>query len=145
VILRPATSDDAPAMAAILFECFRVSLPFLPQLHTVEENARFITGVLMPQHEVWVGEDDAGVAGYVAFHPGRIQHLYVHPRAQAQGIGPRLLDKAMEDGAPKDLWTFQANGRARRFYEARGFKPVEFTDGAGNEEKTPDVRYLWEP
>jgi putative acetyltransferase len=38
---------------------------------------------------------------------------------------------------------FQANERARRFYEKRGCVPVEFTDGSGNEEKTPDVRYRW--
>ncbi len=41
------------------------------------------------------------------------------------------------------LWTFQRNARARRFYEARGFVPVEATDGSRNEEKEPDVRYLW--
>ena len=41
------------------------------------------------------------------------------------------------------LWTFQRNAQARRFYEARGFVVVEQTDGAGNEEKEPDARYLW--
>jgi len=35
--------------------------------------------------------------------------------------------------------------RARRFYEAHGATAVEFTDGEGNEEKTPDVRYEWKP
>ena len=29
----------------------------------------------------------------------------------------------------------------RRFYEARGFRTTRFTDGADNEERTPDVRY----
>jgi hypothetical protein len=43
-----------------------------------------------------------------------------------------------------ELWCFQANSRARRFYEARGFHAILFTDGAGNEERTPDVRYRWE-
>jgi hypothetical protein len=33
---------------------------------------------------------------------------------------------------------------ARRFYEARGFRAIRFTDGADNEEGTPDVRYRWE-
>ncbi len=33
---------------------------------------------------------------------------------------------------------------ARRFYEARGFRPVRFTDGADNEERWPDVRYRWQ-
>ena len=42
------------------------------------------------------------------------------------------------------LWTFQRNLRARRFYEANGFVAVRETDGAGNEEKEPDVLYRWE-
>jgi hypothetical protein len=41
------------------------------------------------------------------------------------------------------LWTFQRNAQARRFYEARGFACIEETDGAGNEEKEADARYLW--
>jgi len=143
VILRPATPEDAPALARILFDCFRVSLPFLPQLHTVAENVAFMTGWLMPNHQVWLAEEAGAVVGYAAFDAGRIQHLYIAPEAQGRGVGPRLLAKAMEDGGPKDLWTFQQNDRARRFYEARGFEAVEFTDGADNEEKTPDVRYLW--
>ena len=28
--------------------------------------------------------------------------------------------------------------RARRFYEARGFRAIRFTDGANNEERTPE-------
>jgi ribosomal protein S18 acetylase RimI-like enzyme len=145
VSLRPATSDDAPAMARILWDCFEVSLPFLPQLHTPEAHVAFMREQLLPQHSVWVAEEDSGVVGYIAFREGHIQHLFIHPGAQGRGIGPRLLAKALEDGRPKELWTFQQNARARRFYEARGFRAVEFTDGEGNEEKTPDVRYLWTP
>jgi hypothetical protein len=45
--------------------------------------------------------------------------------------------------AALELWCFQANARARRFYEARGFHAIRFTDGADNEERTPDG-YRWE-
>lgn len=45
---------------------------------------------------------------------------------------------------PLELWCFQANSRARRFYEARGFRAICFTDGAANEENVPDTRYCWE-
>ena len=38
MILRPATPPDAPAIAVILRTCFRVSLPFLPELHTAEQD-----------------------------------------------------------------------------------------------------------
>jgi hypothetical protein len=49
----------------------------------------------------------------------------------------------MADGKPKQLWTFQKNARARRFYEQRGFTAVRFTEGEGNIEKEPDVLYAW--
>jgi len=60
------------------------------------------------------------------------------------GAGSQLIDaaKASVIGA-LELWCFQANERARRFYEARGFSPIRFTEGADNEERMPDVRYRW--
>ena len=59
------------------------------------------------------------------------------------GLGTRLLDRAKAerpDGL--DLWTFQANTGARRFYERHGFVEVARTDG-DNEEGAPDVRLAW--
>ncbi len=53
------------------------------------------------------------------------------------------MAKAMADGTPRELWTFQQNLRARAFYEARGFVLVQLTDGSDNEEKTPDALYAW--
>jgi hypothetical protein len=47
--------------------------------------------------------------------------------------------------AELQLWTFQVNAGARRFYERHGFVPVELTDGATNQERQPDVRYRWVP
>jgi ribosomal protein S18 acetylase RimI-like enzyme len=41
------------------------------------------------------------------------------------------------------LWTFQSNVRAQAFYARHGFVEVRRTDGAANEEKTPDVRMVW--
>jgi hypothetical protein len=43
------------------------------------------------------------------------------------------------------LWTFQRNTAARRFYGRLGFVAVEQTDGSRNEEDEPDVRYRWQP
>ncbi|ODT87128.1 GNAT family N-acetyltransferase [Phenylobacterium sp. SCN 70-31] len=143
--LRPATADDAPAIAALLRRTLRTSLPFLPELHTPQEDLAFVAGRVLPECAVRVAEAGDGIAGFVAWRDGWIDHLYVDPDRQGQGIGPALLDAALADGTPKQLWTFQANARARRFYEARGFRAVEFTDGEGNEERTPDVRYLWRP
>lgn len=141
--LRPATAADAQAIAGLLRTTFRISLPFLPELHTPKEDLAFIADRVLPTSAVWVAEAGGEVAGFIAFRDSWIDHLYVHPDHQGRGIGPRLLAKALEDGTPRQLWTFQQNDRARGFYESHGFEAVEFTDGAGNEEKTPDVRYQW--
>jgi putative acetyltransferase len=145
VILRLAAADDASAIAILLRTTFRISLPFLPELHTAEEDLGFIRRKVLTEDTVWVAEVAGAVAGFIAFRDGWIDHLYVHPDRQGGGLGPALLDKALEDGMPRQLWTFQQNARARRFYEARGFRAIRFTEGEDNEEKTPDVLYLWEP
>jgi RimJ/RimL family protein N-acetyltransferase len=41
------------------------------------------------------------------------------------------------------LWVFQRNTRAIRFYEHNGFQKVKETDGALNEEKLPDAMFEW--
>ena len=43
-----------------------------------------------------------------------------------------------------ELWCFKQNFRGRTFYAAQGFEALYETDGSGNEERAPDVRYRWE-
>ena len=144
MILRAATPDDAPALAAAHILAMR-TLTFLPQLHTVEEATEWMAGAVLPAHEVRVAEEAGQVRGFIACSEGWIDQLYVHPDHHGQGIGAALLASVLAEGRPRQLWTFQQNARARGFYESRGFRAVEFTDGQGNEERTPDVRYVWEP
>lgn len=145
MILRLATADDAQAIGRLHHHTMRTSLPFLPDLHTQDETVAFVETQVLPANTVWLAEADGETTGYIAFSADWIHQLYIHPARQGQGIGPALLDKALADGRARQLWTFQANARARKFYEARGFKAVRFTDGAENEERTPDVLYQWWP
>ena len=48
-----------------------------------------------------------------------------------------------EAGGSLDLWTFESNVGAQRFYERAGFVVVDRTDG-DNEEQAPDRRYRWD-
>ncbi len=88
-------------------------------------------------------EGQGRILGYIAFKPGWIDQLYVAPEAQGRGVGPDLLAKALEDGSERRLWSFQKNARARAFYEQRGFQIETMTDGQDNEEREPDVLYVW--
>lgn len=143
LILRPATAGDADAIAAVFSPSFRL-LTFLPILHSVAEDLSYMEHVVLRDCAVSVAEDGGRVVGFLARQGEEVRHLYVHPDAIGQGVGSLLLDAAKRSGVDAlELWCFQANIRARRFYEARGFRAIRFTDG-DNDEKMPDVRYRWE-
>lgn len=92
----------------------------------------------------WCGRFDGDVlSGIIAFRDGWVEQLYVLPAVQGRGVGTELLDVAKHACDRLELWTFQRNALARRFYEARGFMLIEQTNGTRNEEKEPDARYLW--
>ncbi|WPZ32416.1 GNAT family N-acetyltransferase [Thalassobaculum sp. OXR-137] len=142
---RPALASDAPAIARILRRSMRTAMPWLPDLHTPEEDLWFVENRLLPDGRVTVATDSGDSVGYMALSAGGdwIEHLYLLPTHWRRGIGTELLRRAQGESAQLQLWAFQRNMPARRFYERHGFRAVEVTDGAGNEEKTPDVRYLW--
>jgi GNAT superfamily N-acetyltransferase len=141
---RRATLDDAGGVAAVFSSSLRL-LTFLPMLHTVEEDRRFIEHVILKECEVIVAEADGVIVSFLARHGEEIRLLYSHPDVIGSGAGGLLLDAVKKSGVVSlELWCFQANERARRFYEERGFRAVRFTDGQDNEEKAPDVRYRWE-
>ena len=135
---------EMDAAAEILRAAFDAALPHLAGIHTPAEDRWFFRQVLYPAGPVWGAFRQGTLAGIMATRTGWIEQLYVAPEEQGRGCGQALLRVAMADGAPLELWTFQCNGRARRFYERLGFRAVEFTDGARNQEKEPDVRYRWE-
>jgi putative acetyltransferase len=140
--IRDAGPADLPAVAA-LFSASRRLLTFLPELHTVEEDHGFIAGLLSrATARVAVGTDDQPVAMLVE-DGDWIDHLYVAPAAIGNGAGSALLADAQSRHDRLELWCFADNVRARKFYEDRGFVAAEATDGAGNEARMPDIRYVW--
>lgn len=144
VSIRSATETDAEAIASIHITARQDAMQYLPKLHSDEETFGWVRGIVLPTQNVHVGVVDDEVAGYIAVQGHTIEALYVRPRYQGRGVGSALLQLAKDrsDGS-LDLWTFLRNVGARRFYESRGFVTVEFTDGTGNEEREPDVRYEW--
>jgi GNAT superfamily N-acetyltransferase len=144
-MFRRAVPEDAEAIADVFLPAF-AGLTFLPKLHDEADTRNWIATVMLPSHEVWVAEQDGEIVGFAALTEDRLGHIYVRPDVQSRGIGGALLAKAKER-RPRgfDLWVFQQNEGARRFYERHGLTCVELTDGAGNEERTPDARYAWRP
>lgn len=140
--VRRLSATESDAVAHVLRTSFDERLPWLAGLHTAEEDRWFAREILFRDCEVWAAFDP-DLSGMIAFRPGWVEQLYVLPGHQGRGIGRALLAAAKAVNTELRLWTFQRNAGARRFYEAEGFAAIEETDGTGNDEREPDVLYLW--
>lgn len=118
-------------------------LPWLLDVHTPEEDEDYWRTQLLPHRTILGAFSEQRLVAVIAYGENEIDQLYVLPGFQAKGIGTMLLHRAQEQMDEIALWTFQRNTNARRFYERHGFVAKEETDGAGNEEREPDVLYHW--
>jgi GNAT superfamily N-acetyltransferase len=117
-------------------------MTYLPRIP--EHVQPYLGGRFLERAELWVFEEQGRILGFAGVSGGELTHLYTDPPAQKRGVGRTLLDhvKTLQpDGL--ELWVFQKNEGARRFYERHGFQLVRLTDGAGNMEQEPDALYEW--
>ncbi len=140
--IRRAEAGDVEAVARLFRIVRRACLPYLPDLHTPDEDFGFFRDRVFAECEVWVTQ--AGpIDGFIAFRAGWVDHLYVHPERHRQGLGKALLTLPIRTHAPLRLWVFQRNTAAIGFYRACGFREIERTDGSRNEEREPDLLMEW--
>jgi len=148
-VIRAATRADARAIAELEVRAWRwafVDLVDEADMPTVDgRTERWRTG---PLDGAWVWDQDGRVVGVVQAGPatdepaGRLRGLYVDPAAQGAGIGAALhahaLARLQADGFTEAiLWVFAANGHAREFYAARGWRP---DGGRADGEGGPELR-----
>lgn len=145
--IRRATPSDAAQMAEVWLRSFSAALPSVCRAHTNDEVRQWMRDVVVPRFEAFVAVDAAGtVVGLLVLGADDIEQLYLHPSWRGLGLGDRFVELA-KARRPEglELWTFQVNGPAMRFYTRHGFIEAERTDGSTNEEREPDVRYVWRP
>ena len=138
-VLRDAVPADAGMLGDVLQDWLDAT-PWMPRLHDRAETVGFLRG-LIERQVVRIGTGTGGV-GFLARQGVEVDALYLAPGARGAGLGRALLDEA-KVGGHLVLGTFQANLGARRFYAREGFREVEWTDGAANEARLPDVRLEW--
>lgn len=141
VTLRSARSTDAGKVGAIL-TAFAAETAWMPRLHSAAEDVQF-AGKMIDRGWVTVAETPQGVAAFSAHNAAEVHALYVASGHRRQGLGSALL-RAMQATAPRlEVWTFQANAPAQRFYTRHGFVETTRTDGRDTDEQLPDIRYVW--
>ena len=143
MILSEATREDVPAIARIHRAARRHAMPWLPVLHTPQEDLSFFETIVFAEDDIWVVSAGSEIAGFISYKGDRLNHLYVDAGHRRRHIGTMLLERAKLSTRKLQLWTFQQNLAARLFYTANGFLEREATDGQRNEEKTPDIRMEW--
>jgi RimJ/RimL family protein N-acetyltransferase len=144
--IRPATPADYPHLGDVWLSAWYATFDF-PPAHPDDDVRRWLASEMAPNHDVWVGVDaDDRVIGFMAVKDTELDQLYIEPAWIGHGLGRRFVDLAKAHSPTLvELYCFQVNDRARRFYERNGFRAVAFGDGASNEERQPDIRYAWRP
>ena len=144
-MIRRAGVDDAAGVAEVYLRSRAASVPAIPApVHTDDDVRGWFASIVLVEREVWVATLPAGeIVALLVVDGDWVDQLYVDPDRVGGGIGTQLLGHAKaERPGGLQLWAFEANTGARRFYERHGFVAVERTDG-DNEEGAPDVRYTW--
>ncbi|WP_086608566.1 GNAT family N-acetyltransferase [Erythrobacter donghaensis] len=167
MIYRPATLDDAPALAALGAETF---IAAFGHLYTPEDLAAFLAEVHSPgpvAQEIagtecahCLVEDQGKLVAYCKLrHPSHyasysdardpleLGQLYCLPTHTGHGIGARLMDWALNQARAGGhdavlLSVYSENFGAQRFYQRYGFaKIADITFRVGEQ---LDAEYLYE-
>lgn len=145
--LRPVRISDAGGCAEVYLRSRAFALADVPVVHEPSEVRRWMADDVIGHSDVTVAELDGTIVGLMVLDgpaggSGWIEQLYLDPAWIGRGLGDLFVEVATQRlPTGLQLWTFQTNESAQRFYERHGFVVVERTDGSGNEERSPDVRY----
>ncbi|MFI1358678.1 GNAT family N-acetyltransferase [Streptomyces sp. NPDC020898] len=151
--IRQARPEDAPAVAGVYVRSWQVAfaglLPpsYLDAMDPSREESGWKTRIVetqWPTSGVLVAETEVGIVGFTGFSPSQetpavaeIGTLYAMPEVWGTGIGKQLMLATLTTLGQADyrqatLWVLEDNERARRFYEAAGWR----ADGAAVEDTT---------
>jgi len=142
--LTAVAASDFDEMAAIRIEALRESLERLERFDPVRARDRLASG-FAPEYMRHIVRNDERV-GYITLRPGlgqvprtlQLDHLYIRPSYQSQGVGAWALDWAKAQATLQDCdITLSAlkHSAANRFYLRHGFVQVG--------ESEFDLDYRW--
>lgn len=124
--LSPAGEDDFEALLALRMAAMRESLEKVGRFDPQRARERLSRGYLpaYTRHIRLQGE----LVGFVVLVPREkdwlLDHLYIHPSAQGQGIGSWVLDRVLQEADEQRMAvsvTALKHSDANRFYLRHGF------------------------
>jgi len=145
--LRQPSAADAERLGRMHYESWRDAYAsFLPAEFWGEATelrwiSRWADRLQSPQpgSTTLIASRDDEILGFATAGPARqnptagapvrdreLWSIYVRASEYGSGLADRLMEAVLPRREPAELWVFEANERARRFYARHGFKP----DGA---------------
>ena len=123
------------------------------RLDEVREQLRFLSTIDPASIRVAMDPGSSTLLAFMVLTGRDLDHLYVHVDHQGSGIGTALLNRAKRESPEGlELFTFQRNHGARRFYKRRGFEEVrrgfarlEENPWATGTEQLADIQFRWRP
>jgi ribosomal protein S18 acetylase RimI-like enzyme len=162
--LRPATADDAQAIAQVHVTSWQHTYAaLLPQtvlanLSVAQRQVQWLQWLTDPQpdHVLWVAEQEDQIGAFVCAGPERTQHptlhgeiyaIYLLPAWQRQGIGRALWQAACAQLQAAGLsgirvWVWRDNP-AVAFYVAQGGLLEAVRTVAIYGVEVPEISYAW--
>jgi ribosomal protein S18 acetylase RimI-like enzyme len=143
--LRETRPEEIDAIVTIWGASRRSSMPEFEarMAHTRGDDLAYFQAVICQKFDVVIALVDDEIVAMMAIAPPEIDQLYVAPEWQRRGVGSALIAEARRRSPERlILDTFQANARARAFYEKQGFDVVAFGVSPAPENE-PDVHYEW--
>ncbi|WP_407317239.1 GNAT family N-acetyltransferase [Isoptericola halotolerans] len=154
VVIRSATTDDAPTIAHVHVTSWRGAyshvLPasYLDALDVGERTERWERILSAGRGSTIVAEADGRTLGFASYGPSRdedaedgcleLYAIYLDPEAWGRGVARDLMRTVLADVPPTvrmTLWVLNENDRAHHFYRRHGFQP----DGIERIEDYDDV------
>ena len=170
MIVRPATSDDSDAIAALHANSWRTTYRHILaheylEHHVAEDRqdlwaARFVKFDAQKHHiaiAIAEAHEGGGLLGFVCVlldeepeFGALLDNLHVAPDRHRQGVGRRLMAGAahwiarMQPDWPMHLWVYEANAKSVLFYRSFGGQQVDhrvIVTPAGN--RAAVLRFEW--
>jgi ribosomal protein S18 acetylase RimI-like enzyme len=135
-VIRPATPDDAEAVARVHVETWRAAYAHALSAEGLASLSVTQRTEMHRRSPPLVAEVDGEIVGFVAVGPGtdpdtdgELYAIYVLPEHWGSGVGRALMEAGEErlrelGHQHAILWVLEDNPRARRFYEAAGWTPA---------------------
>lgn len=160
--VRPATADDAPALAVVREHAWRATYQgLIPHVTLQRMIASHTPGwwekLLRLGCSVLLLDFDGQTQGYATFGrarhgpagcEGEIYELYLTPVYQGAGLGRQLFEASRRGLGQRDLrglvvWSLRDNDQACAFYEAMGGRPGGSAIERLGGQRLQRVAYLW--